>query len=181
MEQLSITKSQFLALLDEFPQKIELKDRKYKLKTYKSCFVGRDAVTWLVENNYAVNREEAVVVGNLLRTRGVFCHVVKEHPFEDKHLFYKLQVRSSLNTILVLTLLRTNSGQSSARRLFSSIQYRGRCTAVSRINFILDEILLKINKGLNLFFSQFYSQRSGRIDSRASKRNHHVFRFSFTQ
>jgi len=90
MEQLSISKSRFLTLLDEFPQKVELKDRKYKLKTYKSCFVGREAVTWLVENNYAANREEAVVIGNLLRSRGVFVHVVKEHPFEDKYLFYKL-------------------------------------------------------------------------------------------
>lgn len=53
-------------LVNEFKSGIEIKNRKYKLKTYKSCFIGEEAVTWLVEHGFAENRKEAVTLGNLM-------------------------------------------------------------------------------------------------------------------
>ena len=39
---------------------IEIKDRTYRFQSYKDCFVGSEAVTWMVENGYARSREQAV-------------------------------------------------------------------------------------------------------------------------
>ena len=58
-------------LVKEFQQGIEIKNRKYKLKTYKHCFIGSEAVQWLVDHHWARSREEAVVVGNLLLSKYV--------------------------------------------------------------------------------------------------------------
>ncbi len=31
-------------------EKLDIKDRKYRFKTYKKCFVGKDCVKFLIEN-----------------------------------------------------------------------------------------------------------------------------------
>jgi hypothetical protein len=42
---------------------IIIKDRKYNFRVHKQCFLGRDAVDWLVTNTNATNREEALILG----------------------------------------------------------------------------------------------------------------------
>lgn len=71
-------------------QNIEIRDRKYRLKTYTDCFVGSEVVDYLVEEGLALNRVQAVVLGQkIMKTLGHFEHVVtKEHEFMDDYLFY---------------------------------------------------------------------------------------------
>jgi glutaredoxin len=66
-----------------------VKDRSYHLRKYKRVFVGKDAVTWLVENGHATSREEAVALGNEMHSRHFFHHVANEHEFRDAELFYR--------------------------------------------------------------------------------------------
>ena len=47
-------------------QGLEIRTRKWLLKSYPDVFVGKDAVTWLVENKFAKNRDDAVAIGNRL-------------------------------------------------------------------------------------------------------------------
>ena len=67
---------------------LEIKTRRYQLKLYKSCFVGKDAVDWLV-SHLNVSRSQAVAIGKKLVHKKVIHHVNDEHPFKDDNLFYR--------------------------------------------------------------------------------------------
>ncbi|MBP0017107.1 MAG: mechanosensitive ion channel [Cyanobacteria bacterium SBLK] len=67
---------------------IEIKDRRYRLKTYPRCFIGAELVDWLMARE-TCSREEAIAIGEHLRQRGIIHHVTDEHPFLDEYLFYQ--------------------------------------------------------------------------------------------
>jgi len=67
---------------------VEIKARRYGLRTYTQCFVGTEAVKWLMQNQRAT-RLEAIRIGQLLVERGIIHHVTDEHTFEDEYLFYR--------------------------------------------------------------------------------------------
>ena len=67
---------------------IEIKDRRYRLNIYPNCFIGSEAVDWLIENQNWT-REEAIEFGQLLMQRGVIHHVTSTHQFEDAYFFYR--------------------------------------------------------------------------------------------
>jgi EAL domain-containing protein (putative c-di-GMP-specific phosphodiesterase class I) len=71
------------------PGGLDIRDRMFRLRTYANCFVGREAVDWLVQNQ-RVSRAEAVRMGQHLSALGLLSHVVDEHDFEDAELFYRL-------------------------------------------------------------------------------------------
>lgn len=67
---------------------VEIKTRRHKLKLYQRCFLGNEAVDWMTKNA-KVSREEAINLGQKMIDRGIFHHVLDEHKFEDKELFYR--------------------------------------------------------------------------------------------
>ena len=72
----------------------DIKDRDFgfpKKTTYPKCFVGEEAVSVLVSEGIAADREDAVQFGNMLLNAGVFHHVLKEHGFKDEKLFYRFK------------------------------------------------------------------------------------------
>eukprot|EP00471_Norrisiella_sphaerica_P008709 CAMPEP_0184492174 /NCGR_PEP_ID=MMETSP0113_2-20130426/22481_1 /TAXON_ID=91329 /ORGANISM="Norrisiella sphaerica, Strain BC52" /LENGTH=1054 /DNA_ID=CAMNT_0026876841 /DNA_START=337 /DNA_END=3501 /DNA_ORIENTATION=- len=87
-------------LLTEFAQE-NVKDRRYLFKKYPKCFVGKDLVDWLVtrkelmvenrDQTRMLTRPDAVAIAQDLLNTGFFSHVLGEHVFEDKHLFYRFQ------------------------------------------------------------------------------------------
>lgn len=77
-------------LAEAFRQGVEIKDRKYRLTTYKQCFVGKEAVDFLIASGAAETREDAVQLGNALSQEyHLFEHVVRDHDFKDEELFYR--------------------------------------------------------------------------------------------
>ena len=71
------------------PGGLDIRDRMFRLRSYPECFVGREAVDWLVER-LQINRTHAVAIGRRLTALGLIHHVVDEHDFEDAELFYRL-------------------------------------------------------------------------------------------
>ena len=67
---------------------VEIKTRHYQLKLYKRCFVGSEAVDWLVKR-LNISRTKAVAIGKKLIDKKVIHHVCDEHSFEDGPLFYR--------------------------------------------------------------------------------------------
>jgi len=67
---------------------VQVQTRKWLLKTYPNCFVGSEAVTWLVKNQLSPSRENGVSVGRQLLKHGLIRHVTDDHDFEDAYLFY---------------------------------------------------------------------------------------------
>jgi potassium efflux system protein len=69
---------------------LDVCDRRHRFNTYVRCFVGREAVDWLVARE-GLTRDEAVRLGQLLVQRDVIHHVLDEHPFRDADLFYRFR------------------------------------------------------------------------------------------
>ena len=67
---------------------VGLEDRRYRLNIYPACFIGSEAVNWLIEH-YNYTREEAIELGQILVERGIIHHVLDQHPFKDSYLFYR--------------------------------------------------------------------------------------------
>ena len=69
------------------PGGVSVRDRRYRLRVYRQCFIGREAVDWIAEHTGA-SRAEAVRIGRTLLAQDRVRHVVREHDFEDAELYY---------------------------------------------------------------------------------------------
>jgi hypothetical protein len=77
-------------------QDVKVLDRRFRLKTYKQSFIGRDAVSFLVGSLYASSRREAVALGRrLVDELDLFEHVTRQHQFEDDFYFYRFKDQST--------------------------------------------------------------------------------------
>ena len=75
----SLNKESVLTLGEDLRQTLHeclgmIKDRRYHLKTYPTCFVGSDLVTWLVERKEVETRKDAVSAMQKLQDNGVIHH-----------------------------------------------------------------------------------------------------------
>lgn len=86
---------------------LDIQHRTYLLKTYENCFVGKDAVAKLVEKRVCPSKEHAVELMRELPDAGLVHHVVHEHGFEAKGLFYRFtsapDIRKALDAFASLT------------------------------------------------------------------------------
>jgi small-conductance mechanosensitive channel len=69
------------------PGGVAIQDRRHRLAVYPRCFVGSEAVDWLL-GTAELTRGEAVALGQRLVERGLVRHVLDEHGFRDGNLFY---------------------------------------------------------------------------------------------
>jgi hypothetical protein len=67
---------------------IKIENRRYRLTIYKSCFIGREAVIWLM-TSLKLSRKNAILLGQRLVKEKWIHHVTDEHTFKDQHLFYR--------------------------------------------------------------------------------------------
>lgn len=67
---------------------VEIKTRRHKLKLFQRCFLGTEAVDWIV-TKAKLSREDAVTLGQKMIEKGIFHHVLDEHKFKDEDLFYR--------------------------------------------------------------------------------------------
>ncbi len=72
------------------PDGLAIADRRHLLRVYARCFLGSDAVDWLVACEQ-VTRGEAVALGQRLVAQGFVRHVLDEHDFKDAPLFYRFR------------------------------------------------------------------------------------------
>ena len=67
---------------------LDVRDRSYLLKKYPKCFVGAEAVDWLVRH-HQLTRPQAVKLGERMFEAGLFHHVADDHDFTDGKLFFR--------------------------------------------------------------------------------------------
>jgi pyruvate/2-oxoglutarate dehydrogenase complex dihydrolipoamide dehydrogenase (E3) component len=78
-------------IAEDFKNHVVLADRSYRFKTYKECFIGSDAVDYLMSSGTAITRADAIQIGQALMDEPfyLFEHVTRDHPFRDDKLFYR--------------------------------------------------------------------------------------------
>ncbi len=64
--------------------------RRWRLRSFDQCFIGRDAVSW-IEQHLHVPRNEALKIGRVCLKIGLFTHVLGEQEFADEHYFYRFR------------------------------------------------------------------------------------------
>eukprot|EP01083_Nonionella_stella_P070125 187448_1 len=79
---------ELLALTANLKSNLERKDRKYLLTEYKNCFIGSEAVTYMVESGISDCRQNAIHLGQMLLAANIIRHVTKDHDFKDANKFY---------------------------------------------------------------------------------------------
>ena len=67
---------------------LEISDRRFRTTVYPNCFVGQEAVSWIVQTQKATP-DEAVRLGQALVEKGIIHHVTDDHAFKDEYLFYR--------------------------------------------------------------------------------------------
>jgi hypothetical protein len=94
---LSRRKGRLAAEAEEFKNCLDIRDRKYRIATYKECFIGSEAVDAMLFGGMAKTRAEAVELGRKLeRELRLFQHVLGDYAFCDEQYFYRLR-ESSIN------------------------------------------------------------------------------------
>eukprot|EP00177_Eucheuma_denticulatum_P003913 GFKZ01007075.1.p1 GENE.GFKZ01007075.1~~GFKZ01007075.1.p1 ORF type:complete len:688 (-),score=132.43 GFKZ01007075.1:377-2401(-) len=96
-------------LVADLKQNLAIKDRRFRLTTYKACFVGTEAVQYMVTTGVAQSRQDAVNLGLLMQESGIIEHCVRDHDFKDEELYYKF----------IDDTERGGRGKTSAGRLVS--------------------------------------------------------------
>lgn len=79
-------KSEIAELADAFEMYVDIRDRWYHTKKYKSCFIGSEAVDAMIYAGLASSRQEAVDLGRRLEKELRLFHHVWYVPFVLKIL-----------------------------------------------------------------------------------------------
>ena len=102
-----------IAIADKLQRNVEVRDRTYHLKKYPQCFVGSEAVDYLVESNLAPSREDAVRIGNdIMAAVGIFEHVCQEHDLQDGYFFYRFIDPQPVTTMMTGYQRYSSAGSS---------------------------------------------------------------------
>jgi hypothetical protein len=73
-------------------QGLDIRSRYLFVKKYTNCFVGSEAVDWMMHHLKLKSREEGVAIGEMLMHRGFIYHVSRSAPFVDsKNMYYKFE------------------------------------------------------------------------------------------
>jgi hypothetical protein len=85
-------------IVDRLRYGLDVRDRVYRLKTYKACFVAREAVDFMLRAGLAESQEEAIQLGRLLETKcDLWHHVCNDHAFKDEYLFFRFSDNDNNN------------------------------------------------------------------------------------
>eukprot|EP00177_Eucheuma_denticulatum_P006081 GFKZ01011089.1.p1 GENE.GFKZ01011089.1~~GFKZ01011089.1.p1 ORF type:complete len:628 (-),score=83.36 GFKZ01011089.1:402-2285(-) len=77
---------------------LKLADRRWRLISYTKCFVGSEAVQWMVDN-LDLDTSAAVATGQRLMDAGVIHHVTHSEPFSNQYYFYRFQEDDESNIL----------------------------------------------------------------------------------
>lgn len=68
--------------------RIRIENRWYNLRFHPRCFVGSEAVIWLMQS-LKISHENAILLGQRLIDEKLIHHVTDNHAFKDEYLFYR--------------------------------------------------------------------------------------------
>lgn len=72
---------------------VSIRDRTYRLRKFRDCFVGAEAVNWMIESEdlpKIQTVEYAEQLGSIMCRFGYVSHVLERHDFKSKYYFYRV-------------------------------------------------------------------------------------------
>jgi hypothetical protein len=68
---------------------IEIRNRSWMKRVHRDCFIGSEAVDFLVTQGLADNRKQAVEIGRKMVTKKMVRHVTDSQKFGDSYHYYR--------------------------------------------------------------------------------------------
>lgn len=100
-----------------------IRDRRYHLRMYSCCFVGRDLVDWLIKNGDANSRGGAIQCMNILLENSIFHH--GKYKKRQRHFAYLLhRSNASVRVKLVISCRLRVRADISLQNTISNLFYR---------------------------------------------------------
>ena len=101
---MSSTPTDLEAIAKQMQSGLTIKDRTFRLRRYTECFVGSEAVEWMISSGVAGDIDEAVALGNkLMAARAITIeHVTRGHVFKNAFLFYRFRNSTSYVPLHIL-------------------------------------------------------------------------------
>jgi hypothetical protein len=95
---------------------VQVRNRTYCGVVYPKCFVGSEAVDYLVQHNLASTRAEAVKMGNdIMEIRGTFESMSLESVFNDGYVFYHFIDPAQAEELLTTYQRKSSTGSSGTK------------------------------------------------------------------
>lgn len=104
---------------------LDVRNRHWSLTDYPRCFIGGEAVDALMQM-LRRPREEVVALGQALAELGLLVHVAHDHPFLDRHLYYRLAWSSTADAVdaaAVWSMLNLELPKLTATRHYMGTAY----------------------------------------------------------
>jgi hypothetical protein len=111
---------------------IHIGDRKYHGRMFKACFLGKDAVDWLVKNGHADSRKKAMMMGQALFVMKLLQHVTDDHSFKVPRLTDDQNVMAIVKSLPSSTHRDRRSISRYLRPLHAAATYRRTCRSSRR-------------------------------------------------
>ncbi len=124
------------------PGGLDIRDRMFHLRMYPHCFVGREAVDWMVQHA-RISRADAVQQGRRLLALGLMTHVLDEHDFEDAELFYRLaspsdaSLASTPAPVALRARLQAQDGMRTRAHARGLVRHSGCLTGAEIVRWIV--------------------------------------------
>ena len=139
----NFSRNELLDLIDHMGRELDICDRTWWFHTYKCCFIGADCVTFFVENKYAKNRNQGVVLGKELLNSNLIQHVTNGRHFEDAYFYYRISVDDDkTGEFLTKSIKSTSSKKFKYRKKFKKMHSVD--TVCNCINFLFKFMNVKL-------------------------------------
>lgn len=117
---------------------IEIRNRSWMKRVHRDCFIGSDAVDFLVQQGFADTRPQAVEIGQEMVKRKLIRHVTsKSKKFQDSYYYYRF-AEDDLETSVLAT---SNAGNGIGTTLGLGGCKFSFCPHTAHNSFILDVAL----------------------------------------
>eukprot|EP01114_Cavostelium_apophysatum_P001127 TRINITY_DN10968_c0_g1_i1.p1 TRINITY_DN10968_c0_g1~~TRINITY_DN10968_c0_g1_i1.p1 ORF type:complete len:531 (-),score=159.02 TRINITY_DN10968_c0_g1_i1:65-1657(-) len=102
---------------------VEVKDRKQLLKSYPNCFVGQEAVDWMLRNLPIRDRDDGLSLGQRLLTSGYIRHVSdNKKGFRDGEQYYVFEGMEKVEQAALASENITSSGEYESNNSGASLE-----------------------------------------------------------
>jgi len=91
----SLTLENALVIGELMMRNLDIRDRASAFRTHARCFVGREAVEWMLSQKFVSSVEQAVETGNMLIRANVISHVTNGHMFSNSQLLYRFTTHAA--------------------------------------------------------------------------------------
>ena len=169
---MSMSRSALIAKGKQLENKLEIKDRKKRMKSYKKCFVGKECVKVIINLNFATDQQSAVEFGNKLLQNRIIEHVNGQQTFKNKDIFYRFiegyserQDSVSMLSLSGTSLYSNNSSRSSSRILRARGRHRTATSnmTVSNVSDLLQRTGVSFVRRMDVYFRVNKYMRQNRL------------------